>query len=65
MRDNPFGPFDRGGGDTIRCPYCSEPDFDAVGLKLHFLRGHCDVFNETDTRDAPVMIFADRVDGVR
>lgn len=46
--DNPYGPFDVAGGDTIKCPYCAEPDFDAVGLKGHLLAGDCAVWNETD-----------------
>lgn len=46
MADNPYGPFDAAGGDTIKCPYCSEPDFDDVGLKSHLLND-CDVFRET------------------
>ena len=25
----------------IVCPFCGEPDFDALGLKLHLTRGHC------------------------
>lgn len=49
--DNPYGPFDAAGGDTIRCPFCGEPDFDAIGLKNHFLRRWCEVFNDTPTED--------------
>ena len=32
--------------DWLACPWCKDPDFDAVGLKLHIINGHCDVFNE-------------------
>lgn len=27
------------------CPFCGETDFDATGLKIHLLAGHCDKFN--------------------
>lgn len=47
--DNPYGPFDAGGGDTIKCPYCAEPDFDAPGLKSHLLAGDCEVWDSTET----------------
>ena len=33
--------------DDVVCPFCGEGDFDLVGLKMHFLRGWCDKFNET------------------
>lgn len=46
--DNPYGPFDAGGGNTIKCPYCAEPDFDAAGLKSHLLSGDCEEWNETE-----------------
>lgn len=26
----------------ISCPFCKEPDFDLVGLKIHLLSGHCE-----------------------
>ena len=29
--------------DTI-CPFCGDNDFDSWGLRLHLLRGHCEVF---------------------
>jgi len=31
------------------CPFCSEPDFDGIGLKHHLLSGYCDVFNSIET----------------
>ncbi len=31
----------------MRCPFCNEDDFDLIGLKIHFLRGHCEVFEQT------------------
>lgn len=34
----------------IVCPFCQEGDFDLIGLKIHFLRGHCDEFNTTEDR---------------
>jgi hypothetical protein len=30
--------------EDITCPFCGETGFDLLGLKLHLLRGHCDVF---------------------
>lgn len=33
------------------CPFCEEKDFDAIGLKLHLIKGDCDKFNDTPTRD--------------
>lgn len=35
--------------DYIKCPFCGEDDFDLIGLKNHFERGHCDVYNETES----------------
>jgi hypothetical protein len=35
------------------CPFCHDTDFDLIGLKLHFIRGHCAEFNETPTNDPP------------
>lgn len=32
----------------VKCPFCLEDDFDLIGLKNHFLKGHCDKFNETE-----------------
>jgi len=32
----------------VKCPFCLEDDFDLIGLKNHLLKGHCDVFNETE-----------------
>jgi hypothetical protein len=29
------------------CPFCGETDFDLIGLKIHFMRGWCDVWNVT------------------
>jgi hypothetical protein len=34
--------------ENITCPFCNETDFDLIGLKRHFLRDWCDVFNITD-----------------
>lgn len=47
--DNPYGPFDDDFCTTISCPYCSEPDFDATGLKSHLLSGDCEEWNATET----------------
>lgn len=35
--------------EQLTCPFCKEDDFDAIGLKLHLLRGWCSVFEDTDT----------------
>jgi len=31
--------------NMLTCPFCEETDFDDIGLKIHLLRGWCDVFN--------------------
>ncbi len=33
--------------DERSCPFCGDDDYDAVGLKMHLVRGNCEVFNET------------------
>jgi hypothetical protein len=30
----------------VACPFCGEPGFDLIGLKLHLLNQWCDEFNE-------------------
>lgn len=35
----------------IVCPFCGDDDFDKIGLKIHFERGHCDEYEETPTQD--------------
>ena len=37
--------------EYITCPFCNEEDFDLIGLKDHFVKGYCDVFNETERGD--------------
>lgn len=32
----------------MRCPFCLEDDFDLFGLKYHFARGYCDVFDKQE-----------------
>lgn len=32
---------------NVTCPFCNETDFDLIGLKNHFIRGHCDEYNDT------------------
>ena len=32
----------------VQCPFCGEDDFDLIGLKRHFQRGHCEKFEATD-----------------
>jgi hypothetical protein len=34
--------------EYTQCPFCKEKDFDLIGLKHHFEKGHCEVYNETD-----------------
>lgn len=29
----------------IPCPFCSDPDFDLIGLKNHLMNGWCAAFN--------------------
>lgn len=37
----------------ISCPFCGEPDFDLIGLKLHISRDYCDSCNDLETTDKP------------
>ena len=37
----------------IRCPFCKEDDFDLIGLKSHLEKGHCSVYEETETYTFP------------
>ena len=30
----------------VSCPFCGEEDYDLIGLKMHFLNGWCDEFND-------------------
>ncbi len=32
----------------VSCPFCNESEFDLIGLKNHYIKGHCDVFNNTE-----------------
>lgn len=34
-------------GAYVQCPFCKENDFDFIGLKQHFKRGWCHIYNET------------------
>ena len=38
-------------GDAVlvECPFCDDGDkaFDLIGLKTHFEKGYCDVYNNT------------------
>jgi hypothetical protein len=34
--------------NDLSCPFCGEGDFDKIGLKIHFVNGWCDIFNDTD-----------------
>lgn len=33
----------------VTCPFCGESGFDLIGLKNHFDRGWCEVFENTET----------------
>lgn len=35
--------------EPIECPFCHEKDFDLVGLRLHLVQGHCDIYEEMPT----------------
>ena len=43
--------------NLINCPFCHEPDFDLVGLKHHFEKGYCDIYNNTDFYHVPDMVY--------
>ena len=40
-------PGEKEGKFFIPCPFCHEKDFDQIGLKNHFLKGHCEEYNKT------------------
>lgn len=40
---------DEGEKEYISCPYCEQEDFDLEGLKTHFSRGYCDIYNNTES----------------
>ena len=48
LSDNIPIPIDT--SSDIICPFCKEGDFDLAGLKNHYLRGWCDIWNKTETR---------------
>jgi len=35
----------------VICPFCGDDDFNAIGLKRHFLSRWCEVFNDTPAGD--------------
>lgn len=35
--------------EYLKCPFCHEVGFDAVGLKGHFEDGYCNVYEATNT----------------
>jgi len=37
----------------IICPFCQAKDFDLIGLKIHFVRGHCEAYNKTELPKRP------------
>jgi hypothetical protein len=39
--------------DSVTCPFCGETDFDLIGLKIHFTRGWCEVYDNVDTTKPP------------
>jgi hypothetical protein len=34
--------------EMLICPFCKDIDFDAKGLKIHFLMGWCEEYNKVD-----------------
>lgn len=32
--------------DYVQCPFCGEEDFNLIGLRHHFERGHCEEYNK-------------------
>ena len=38
-------------GSNLTCQFCSETDFDLIGLRMHIERGWCDVFEAIPNRD--------------
>jgi hypothetical protein len=36
---------------SLTCPFCNDDDFDAIGLKIHLIRGWCDAFEKVPTID--------------
>jgi hypothetical protein len=39
----------------IKCQFCNEDDFDDIGLKIHLLRGHCEVFEAIENYVSPYL----------
>jgi hypothetical protein len=35
--------------EELTCPFCNETEFDALGLKVHFIKGHCEPYEATGT----------------
>lgn len=35
--------------DATPCPFCKQSDSDLIGLKLHLMRGHCEVYEALQT----------------
>jgi hypothetical protein len=35
--------------EELTCPFCQETEFDAIGLKIHFIKGQCEPFEATGT----------------
>lgn len=33
------------------CPFCNEENFDLAGLKNHFEKGYCEIYNAIDISD--------------
>lgn len=32
----------------MKCPFCNEDDFDALGLKRHLVKGDCEEYEQLD-----------------
>ena len=43
--------------ETIKCPFCSEKDFDLRGLKGHLEHGDCEPYEEIDILSLRLRMF--------
>jgi len=39
---------------NIQCPFCRETEFDLIGLKGHFEKGYCEVYEKTEVWQMPI-----------
>ena len=38
--------------EIVSCPFCKSENYDLVGLKQHFEKGYCDVYNIVEDLEA-------------